>query len=333
MGPVILHVGPAKTGSTFLQHLLWINQDLLRSQGFLEPSGYEGEMWAAANDVQGGAHIHFPMPEAAGAWQRICERIAEFDGPVILSQEIFALSNDHDIRRMCASLAPRPIVVIVHARNLAELIPSAWQENIKAADPALSWPDFLVKQRRTRLSWSDAAAIVERWRLLAPVSEAHVVVVPPKTSARDVLLHRFGVAAGIDVSCWRDDHRASNRSLDRVQAEAIRLLNWRSSGFLPQVAQRHLIQRFLLPAMPPPDANYEIKMPYSERAWVLHETDRRIRELARCGASIHGELGELVPRHDDWHPAMEPVPERALTLCLADLLLAAQGEEAATSVG
>jgi hypothetical protein len=325
MDPVFLHVGPAKTGSTFLQHLLWINQDRLLLQGFLEPSETEGQMWAAANDAQGCAYIHFAMPEAAGSWQRICERVAGYDGPVILSQEIFALSSEEDIYRIAAALAPRPIVLIVHARNLAALIPSAWQENIKAADPTPSWPDFLAKQRRTRLFWSDAAAIVRRWRRCAPVCDAHVVVVPPKGSPRNVLLHRFAEAMGIDVATWRDDQRAMNRSLDSVQAEAIRLLNWRSSSFLSQATQRHIIQQTILPMMPPPDPNFLIKMPASEWAWVSGETERRIDELVRSGAAIHGDLAELVPRSEDWHSEAEFVPDRAVSLLLADLLIAQCG--------
>jgi hypothetical protein len=54
MSDVYLHVGPVKTGSTYLQSILWNSPDALREQGVLLPADHPNEFFLAANDVQGG---------------------------------------------------------------------------------------------------------------------------------------------------------------------------------------------------------------------------------------------------------------------------------------
>jgi hypothetical protein len=69
MSGVYLPVGPVKTGSTYLQALLWRNREDLAQQGYQHPGDHDNEMWLAANDVQDQAFIHFEMPEGAGLGQ------------------------------------------------------------------------------------------------------------------------------------------------------------------------------------------------------------------------------------------------------------------------
>ncbi len=52
---VYRHVGPVKTGSTYLQQLLWTNRQSLAEQGVFHPCEHDNEMWFATNDVQDGA--------------------------------------------------------------------------------------------------------------------------------------------------------------------------------------------------------------------------------------------------------------------------------------
>ena len=60
MADVHLHVGPVKTGSAYLQNLLWSHRDDLARQGVLLPLEHANEMWLAVNDVQDGAFIKTP---------------------------------------------------------------------------------------------------------------------------------------------------------------------------------------------------------------------------------------------------------------------------------
>jgi hypothetical protein len=67
MREVYLHVGPVRTGSTFLQELLWRYRDDLPHQGYLRPATHENEMWLATNDVHDMAFVNYEMRPSLGA--------------------------------------------------------------------------------------------------------------------------------------------------------------------------------------------------------------------------------------------------------------------------
>lgn len=61
MTEVYLHVGPVKTGSIYLQDLMWAHRADMARQGLLLPVRHDNEMWFAANDVQDcafGGRLH-----------------------------------------------------------------------------------------------------------------------------------------------------------------------------------------------------------------------------------------------------------------------------------
>lgn len=140
---VYLHIGPPKTGSTYLQSIIWRNREALRGQGVEYPAAHENEHFLAAYDVQGGEFVHGELPEAAGAWERVAGRVRKHCGRSLISHEILALSRPQHIERIAASLHPVPVHVIVMGRCLADVLPSTYQEKVKQRDPDVSWPDFL----------------------------------------------------------------------------------------------------------------------------------------------------------------------------------------------
>ena len=312
MSDVYLHVGPIKTGSTYLQDLIWTNRRDLASQGVLHPAEHDNELWFAANDVQDGAFIHFDMPEAAGAWERVCDRVIDFAGPSIISHEVLGLSTDDHVARIAESLTPATLHIVVMARSLAATLPSTWQEKVKMVDPDVSWPDFLGSERESRSPWTDAALIVQRWLRFVPASQIHVITVPPRGTARETLLNRFAEAVGIDVSSWTSRLGAANESLDAVQVELLRRLNLATSNVFDRRGQRRLVNGALLPHIRRGDPTRRLRLPSSERDWIEAETSRRIRGLQESKAIIHGDLEELNAPPDCWSGEISPVTESDL---------------------
>ena len=152
---VFLHVGPPKTGSTYLQRLLWLHREDLSRQDVLVPLAHPNEMWLAADDVQDGAFVRTHPPEGRGAWARVTGRAMAFAGRSVLSSELLGLSTDAHVERIVTSLASADVHVVVMARSLAATLPSLWQETVKMADPDSAWPDFLAAQRDDRSPWTD----------------------------------------------------------------------------------------------------------------------------------------------------------------------------------
>jgi hypothetical protein len=116
---VIVHVGPVKTGSTYLQQLLWQHRDDLARQGWLVPLAHANEMWLASVDLQDGAFVEFDVPEAPGVWQRVCERVRASAQPVILSHELLGFCTDDHIAKIVHAFDRDQIQLVVMARSLA----------------------------------------------------------------------------------------------------------------------------------------------------------------------------------------------------------------------
>ncbi|MGZ0150541.1 hypothetical protein ACXJJ3_26010 [Kribbella sp. WER1] len=307
MKDVYLHVGPTKTGSTYLQDLLWRNRDDLARQGYHHPGEHPNEMWLATTDVQNYEFIHFEMPEAAGVWAQVCERVAAHDCPSLISHEVLGWSTEEHIAKIVHSLAPARLHVVVMARSLASILASLWQEMIKMVYPDTSLDDFLVAEREAGSPWTDASLIVHRWLAHVPPTRIHVVTVPPRGAERTLLLGRFAEALGIETTAWHTDGAATNRSLDRVQAELFRRLNLAASPSQDVRAQRRLLNGSLLPLLRSANRSREIRLPESTRGWIEGETSRRIDALRHSGVHIHGDLADLRARDDAWEDTPLPV--------------------------
>src|SRR3954451_9965956 len=79
---VIVHVGAPKTGTSFVQDVLWLNREALAAQGVLYPAERFDEHFLAALDLMelpwGGLEN-----QAVGAWDRLAERIPAWSGTAI----------------------------------------------------------------------------------------------------------------------------------------------------------------------------------------------------------------------------------------------------------
>ena len=74
---VFLHVGSPKTGTTFLQNVLWAQRDLAREQGLMLPLERFGDHYLASLDVRGLSGREEHPERAVGIWDRL---VAEVDG-------------------------------------------------------------------------------------------------------------------------------------------------------------------------------------------------------------------------------------------------------------
>lgn len=104
MNDVYLHIGPVKTGSTYLQSIVWNNRGELRRQGLLLPAERENEHFLAANDIQDCTFVHVDLPEAQGAWDRVAGRVRRWDGRALISHELLGFSEPQHVRRIVESL-------------------------------------------------------------------------------------------------------------------------------------------------------------------------------------------------------------------------------------
>lgn len=293
---IYLHIGPPKTGSTYLQDVVWRNREAIREQGLTYPAAHDNEHFLAANDVQDGVFVSAELPEAEGVWGRVASRTREQAGRSLLSHELLALSRPEHIHRIVESLHPVPVEVVVMARCLADVLPSIYQEKVKQRDPEVSWPEFLRDSQRPGGIWAHRLGpLISRWRAAGRI---HVVTVPPPSAPRRWLLERFGRVVGFDPTDLDVRDADTNDSLDDVDVVLLQHLVRRTRATLSWHEHQDLISKLLPLLRAAGRPRRSLGMPASSCDWMQHEAAEAVRAIVESDCTVYGDLADLQPRPD-----------------------------------
>jgi hypothetical protein len=203
---VLLHVGTPKTGTSYLQDVLFRNQKTLKHAGILYPAHRFDAQFLAALDLMqlpwGGLES-----EAHGVWDRMAAEVREWSGTAIISHEILATASRIQVARALSSLGhpDTEVHVVLSVRDLVRQIPAEWQENVKHRR-GFSYGDFLDaiqdSARAGRVAtwfWGvqEIPDILNRWAADLPPERVHLVTVPAPGGPPNLLWERFCEALGI----------------------------------------------------------------------------------------------------------------------------------------
>jgi hypothetical protein len=315
--------------------------DLLR-QGVLYPGGainqrepvlaFMGRRWGAAS--KGGA----APPNAA--WDELLAEIEAENSRRVLFGHEFASESDDDMARRFVEAIGEHCHVLVTLRSLGALLPSAWQQFVKAGS-TVGFDDWLhraladstdsaaAKRTKAFRARNDQGAIVERWAKAAGPDRVTVIVADAERpaflmeSAEQLLGLTPGTLTAQDLGGF-----ANNRSLNAQEVELFLAVNrivkphkveWDDfERIIRYGAQRRVMDeldgsgdRLLLPEWAAARAA-ELGASYASR-------------IADSGAHVVGDLAqlaELVPsRPDDAQPVTE-VPVELAAEAMAGMLSA-----------
>jgi hypothetical protein len=337
---VVLHVGAPKTGTTYLQNVLWHNKEALADDGVLYPLSRPLEHFDATMDIRKMPWDGKRKPEWDGAWDRLAGRVRDWSGPTsIISNEILGGANVGQIKRVVDSLRPAEVAVVFTARDLSRQLPSAWQEHLKHGlrvtfDRFVE--DLIELGRDTpapfgEMFWSlhHAVEVLARWEEVVPRENIHVVTVPHAGAPKSVLWNRFAHVVGIDGDRYDAEVAGANSSIGVAQAELLRRVN---VALDDQVPPRHFdpLIRVLLGENILARASEngpQLKLPPARMAWVTEWSQQQIDGLAKAEYDVVGDLAELMPLPCEASPQPEDVTAEdllppalcAITGVLADL--------------
>lgn len=304
MSRVFLHVGAPKTGTTYLQDLLWSNRAALARQGALYWGNDPGAHFYAAQDLRGRYFRGHKDPQVAGAWERLAAAARGWSGStVLISHEILAGCDPDEAARAVDSLRPQEVHVVYTARDLGRQIPAMWQESVKNGRVA-PYTRYLQTLQRDepelvgRIFWrtQDAVRVLDRWSAAVPVDRVHVVTVPPRGAQPGLLWRRFCAATGLDPA-GLDDTVATggNVSLGLAEAELLRRINQRLGGDLSWPEHEALLKNFLTRMLTLRAGTAPTGVPASERGWVVDRSRAQVEGLRERGYDVVGSLDDLVP--------------------------------------
>ncbi|MCX6398900.1 MAG: hypothetical protein NTX33_03075 [Propionibacteriales bacterium] len=313
---VLLHVGTPKTGTSYLQDVLFRNRARLLKQGVNYPAERFDEHFLAALDLMrlrwGGLE-----QEAVGAWDQLAANVRAHPGTSIISHEILATASRTQVARALASLGHKDdgtgteVHLIVSARDLVRQIPAEWQENVKHR-AAFGFSRFLRlihdPERSHRVgAWfwgvQEVPDILARWGASIPPERIHIVTVPRPGGARDVLWQRFSTAFGLDGLDLELGTERANPSLGVPESALIRRINRVAAVDLPPVHYRPLVRELLAHrTLSKRTDSPRLGLPPDQYPWIAELTEDWIAELTSKGYDVVGDLADL--RGD------EPVAEK-----------------------
>jgi hypothetical protein len=301
---VFLHVGTPKTGTSYLQHVLFHNRRLLRLKGVSYPADRFDAHFLAALDLMrmpwGGLES-----QAIGRWDRLAEKVRDFHGTSIISHEILATASRAQIGRALESLGhgrDAEIHLVLSVRDLVRQIPAEWQENIKHR-AALSYGAFLDQiqdpRREGRIpTWfwgvQEIPDILDRWGHDLPPEHVHVVTVPPSGGSPDLLWKRFVEALGLDGIDLQLDGERVNPSLGSAETTLIRRINRAANEELEPAYYRPLVRELLAhQTLSRRTETPRLALPPDVHPWATELEEAWIQEIRRRRYDVIGDLDDL----------------------------------------
>ena len=215
MKKLFIHIGPHKTGSTYIQKNLFAQSDSLRKHGVLYPESLIGPQWG-----------HHKLVEKIK--QRNADKIAEFfeidEERVLLSRENFEALTKDDISFLSKFTEKFTIEVIFFKRAYSKLLVSAWQESVKQGE-SKTWSEFFLNHalKPFQSKILNSSSVLDNWSMLS--KHIHVFDYDAMLSeGLDIAKTMCSKVLNIELAV---EAAAVNRSMNLADIEIIRMLNHR----------------------------------------------------------------------------------------------------------
>jgi hypothetical protein len=307
-GPkAILHIGEPKTGTTFLQHVMWRNRSELAAQGVVLPGHHPQDHYRASQDLRGIPKLASdPAGSWTGEWEILARQAQQATRAAVISHELFSAADPEQAERAVRSLQPAEVHVVLTVRDMATLLPAEWQETVKHrnAKGFTEWLEDVIDResysadRRQWWFWRvhDTMAILDIWARHVPPDRLHVITVPPRGSDNALLWQRFAALLDVDPDSVDTSRARPNASLGLPEIEFLRRLNQVLPEEVPDwfymwnvkeaVAHRALAAR---------PRQGRLVLPPEREEWASKQADALVEALSQSAYDVIGSVDELRP--------------------------------------
>lgn len=298
--PLYFHVGPPKTGTTYVQQLLWKNREQLLEQGILYPANDRGHHFHAAFEIVDVSE-RVNKEAVQGCWDDLLTLVRRHDGPAVISHERFAVATTENAARVVADLADRELHIVLTARDALGMYESLFQQGIKHGR---TWTfdsyaeTTLFADPTAGMTVGMLGPAMQTWGTLVPPERVHVVVMPPPGASRTLLFERFCDVLGFDPSGAVLETTRVNESIGVVEAELLSRLNARRGDDWWPPAGRYVKHRLVPRLLAGRDGQRRVRVtdPKVLDA-LLEETRLLVSAIRERGFQVVGDLDELEAAH------------------------------------
>jgi hypothetical protein len=343
---VVLHIGPRKTATTYLQRIL---QSLvktrtipgrsypLRTRGRFDHNQVPGLIdLARSHDeigLQDDAWNHLDGSDGAALVRAVQAAPAD----VVLSAEAMSVLRAPGAQAIVEAFAPAPVDVVITLRGLNRVLPSSWQQHIRNGN-FMAYLDYLDLRQHERANGTGEAQVrrgfwrayrygelARRWQSVA--RSVTLVTVPVSASDPALTWRRFKAAANIEG--WpevppqiREDR--ANVSLTGAETYALAQLNLdaRTEGEGRREV-RAMHRRLLREGWAErADRGRRLGLPEPMRPVIAEWMTTDVDDLRQCDVPVCGDLDELLPAPADTDPGLPDAQEVAQATEAAQILLA-----------
>src|SRR5215467_12225255 len=307
-GPrIVMHIGEPKTGTTFLQQVMWRNRTELASQGLTLPGHHPQDHYRATQDLRGIEKLPSdPAGSWSGEWDILARQARQADRIAVISHELFSAADAPQADTAVESLQPAEVHIVVTVRDMATLLPAEWQETVKHRN-ARGWEDWLgdvidresaAADRRQWWFWRvhDTLAILDLWSRHVPAERIHVITTPPRGSDNGLLWRRFASLLGATPDSVDLTRARPNSSLGMPETEFLRRLNQALPDEVPDWFYMWNVKEAVAhQALADRPREGRLVLPAGRDAWAKGQAEELIAALGDSGYDLIGDLDELRP--------------------------------------
>ncbi len=307
-GEVLLHVGLHKTGTTALQVALDDARPQLADHGVRYPGTgtFQHRAILAGADRKYGWQNNGAREVPRKHWDDLVAQSA-FDGRTVVSSEFLDDVDEATARRMIDDLGgPQRVRVVVTLRAVGAILPSAWQQRLKAGYTS-GYNQFLKMvfaeqpTGKAKRFWfrHDQVAQVQRWADIVGVDRTYAVIIP--AGDRRAIFNAFESLLGLPDGLLADRKIAiQNRSMTAAEAEFVRRLNKEVADELSwdeytRTVRRGLVLNMVEQRQPGPDEQ-KITTPSWAADRAAEYGQRFADGIAASGVQVIGDPQELARR-------------------------------------
>jgi hypothetical protein len=304
---VFVHIGEPKTGTTFLQQVMWGNRGELAARGLALPGHHPQDHYRASQDLRGIEKLASdPATPWTGEWDILATE-AKASRLAVISHELFSAAEPDQAERAVRSLEPAEVHIVLTIRDMGSLLPAEWQETIKHRNTR-GWEDWLAdvidveskaEDRDQYWFWKvhDSVAVLARWAAHVPPERVHVITMPQRGADEGLLWERFAGVLGIDPGGVDLAKARSNSSLGMPEIEFLRHLNEalpeEVPGWYYMQAVKETVAHRALATRP---RQGRLALPAERDGWAAGQAELLISGLSAPGYDIAGDLDELRPQ-------------------------------------